>query len=63
MPLAKLNQMHRYLMGQPMSLDRPMHEDDDRAFGDMLADPSSEDHQPAESMSCLAARPVRAIRT
>ncbi|MEO8551197.1 MAG: sigma-70 family RNA polymerase sigma factor, partial [Kofleriaceae bacterium] len=36
-PLAKLNQMHRYIMGQPMSLDRPVHDDDDRSFGDTLA--------------------------
>ena len=53
-PLAKLNQMHRYLMGQPMSLDRPMHEDDDRAFGDMLADPVSEEASPAEDMTTAA---------
>jgi RNA polymerase primary sigma factor len=50
-PLAKLNQMHRYLMGQPMSLDRPVHEDDDRAFGEMLADPHTEDRSPADSMT------------
>jgi RNA polymerase primary sigma factor len=50
-PLAKLNQMHRYLMGQPMSLDRPVHEDDDRAFGELLADPASEDHSPADEMT------------
>ena len=50
-PLAKLNQMHRYLMGQPMSLDRPVHEDDDRALGELLADPISEEHSPAEEMT------------
>jgi RNA polymerase primary sigma factor len=57
-PMAKLNQMHRYLMGSPMSLDRPMHDDDDRAFGEMLADPASEDASPAEDMTtkALAAR-------
>jgi RNA polymerase primary sigma factor len=53
-PLTKLNQMHRYLMGQPMSLDRPVHEDDDRAFGEMLADPTSEDASPADSMTTEA---------
>jgi RNA polymerase primary sigma factor len=51
LPLGKLNQMHRYLMGQPMSLDRPVHEDDDRAFGEMLADPHTEDRSPADSMT------------
>jgi RNA polymerase primary sigma factor len=53
-PLAKLNQMHRYLMGQPMSLDRPVHEDDDRAFGEMLADPHTEELSPADAMTTEA---------
>ena len=53
-PLAKLNQMHRYLMGQPMSLDRPVHEDDDRALGELLADPQSEESSPAEDMTTRA---------
>ena len=50
-PLAKLNQMHRYIMGQPMSLDRPVHDDDDRSFGDTFADPDTEDHSPADDMT------------
>ncbi len=50
-PLAKLNQMHRYIMGQPMSLDRPVHDDDDRSFGDTMADPGSEDHSPEDNMT------------
>ena len=50
-PLAKLNQMHRYIMGQPMSMDRPIHDDDDRSFGDSLADPNSEEYSPADSMT------------
>jgi len=50
-PLAKLNQMHRYIMGQPMSLDRPVHDDDDRSFGDTMADPDSEDHSPADELT------------
>jgi RNA polymerase primary sigma factor len=50
-PLAKLNQMHRYIMGQPMSLDRPVHDDDDRSFGDTMADPDSEEHSPADDMT------------
>jgi len=50
-PLAKLNQMHRYIMGQPMSLDRPVHDDDDRSFGDTMADPDSEDHSPADDLT------------
>lgn len=57
MPMAKLNQMHRYLMGQPMSLDRPVREDD-RAFGDLLADPATEDVSPVDdlAMKALSAR-------
>ena len=50
-PLAKLNQMHRYIMGQPMSLDRPVHDDDDRSFGDTMADPDTEEHNPADEMT------------
>jgi RNA polymerase primary sigma factor len=50
-PLAKLNQMHRYIMGQPMSLDRPVHDDDDRSFGDTMADPDTEDHSPADELT------------
>ncbi len=50
-PLAKLNQMHRYIMGQPMSMDRPMHDDDDRSFGDSFADPNSEEYSPADEMT------------
>jgi len=50
-PLAKLNQMHRYIMGQPMSLDRPVHDDDDRSFGDTMADPNTEAHSPEDDMT------------
>jgi RNA polymerase primary sigma factor len=50
-PLAKLNQMHRYIMGQPMSLDRPVHDDDDRSFGDTMADPDTEAHSPENYMT------------
>jgi len=53
-PLAKLNQMHRYLMGQPLSLDKPVHEDDDRHLGEMLADPLSEDLNPADDLTTEA---------
>ncbi len=53
-PLAKLNQMHRYLMGQAMSLDRPVYDDDDRAFSDMLADPSSEESSPVDDLTTQA---------
>ncbi len=51
LPMSKLNQMHRYLMGQPMSLDRPLREDDDRAFGEILADPKTDDYSPEDEMT------------
>ena len=61
-PLAKLNQMHRYLMGQPLSLDRPIHDDDERALGDMLADPETEDANPAEDITTTAlSKQVRSL--
>lgn len=61
-PLAKLNQMHRYLMGQPLSLDRPIHDDDERALGDMLADPETEDANPAEEITTTAlSKQVRSL--
>lgn len=53
-PLAKLNQMHRYIMGQPLSLDRPVHDDDDRSFGDTLSDPETEEASPADNMTTAA---------
>ncbi|MEZ4359246.1 MAG: sigma-70 family RNA polymerase sigma factor [Kofleriaceae bacterium] len=51
LPLAKLNQMHRYIMGAPISLDRPVHDDDDRAFGDTMADPETENSTPADDLT------------
>ena len=51
LPLAKLNQMHRYIMGAPISLDRPVHDDDDRAFGDTMADPDTELSSPADNLT------------
>lgn len=51
LPLAKLNQMHRYIMGAPVSLDRPVHDDDDRAFGDTMADPDTENTTPADELT------------
>ena len=53
-PVAKLNQMHRYLMGSAISLDKPMHDDDDRALGDMMADPNTEESSPADDMTTRA---------
>ncbi len=52
--VAKLNQMHKFIMGRPMSLDRPVHEDDDYSLGDTMADPDTEEHSPEQSMTTSA---------
>ena len=56
MPLGKIEQMHRYLMGSQVSLDKPSSDHDDRPFGDLLTDPESElstaeDRLTAQSMA------------
>lgn len=51
MPESKIEQMHRYLMGAPVSLDRPAGEHDDRAFGDLLTDPQSEFDTPEDRIT------------
>lgn len=50
-PLAKINQMHRYILGQSVSLDRPVHSDDERTFGDTIADPTTEEFTPIEGLT------------
>lgn len=51
-PISKLNQMHRYLMGQPMSLDRPLRGgEDERAFGELLTDPATEESSPVDRIT------------
>jgi RNA polymerase primary sigma factor len=54
MPISKLNQMHKYLMGQPMSLDRPSHDEDDRAYGDLVPDPLTENVSLEEHLTTRA---------
>jgi RNA polymerase primary sigma factor len=53
-PLSKLDQMHQYVMGQAISLDKPLHGDDERTFGDTMADPATENHSPADEMTSEA---------
>jgi RNA polymerase primary sigma factor len=50
-PIAKLDQMHQYVMGHAVSLDKPVHGDDERTFGDTMADPNTEDASLAETMT------------
>lgn len=40
--VTKLNQIHVYLMGQPISMDKPLHDADDRTYGETMADPVTE---------------------
>ncbi|MGN6103647.1 MAG: sigma-70 family RNA polymerase sigma factor [Kofleriaceae bacterium] len=49
-PLAKLDQMQRFIMGQPMSLDRPVHDDDDYNLGDNLVDPDEDERTPVDTL-------------
>lgn len=58
MSVNKIEQMHHYLMGGSVSLDRPVGEHDDRAFGELLTDPQTEantleDRMTARSMADL----------
>ncbi|MBP9085448.1 MAG: sigma-70 family RNA polymerase sigma factor [Kofleriaceae bacterium] len=50
-PISKLDQMHQYVMGQAISLDKPVHGDDERTLGDTMADPDSEHHSPEDNMT------------
>ncbi len=54
MSMAKLNQMNRYLLGQSVSLDGPVHSEDGRTLGDILPDPASETWAPADDMNTRA---------
>lgn len=51
LPTSKIEQMHRYLMGQPLSLDRPAHDNDDRAFGELIPDPITEEISPEDRLT------------
>lgn len=53
-PISKLDQMHQYVMGQAISLDKPVHGDDERTLGDTMADPDSEQHSPVDDMTSEA---------
>lgn len=50
--MSKIDQTHIYLMGQAVSMEKPLHDNEDRTFGDTMADPDSE--IPIESTLHLA---------
>jgi RNA polymerase primary sigma factor len=50
-PLTKLNQMNRYLLGQSMSLDGPVRNEEGRTLGEILPDPDSENWRPADDIT------------
>lgn len=54
LPAAKISQMHQYIVGQGISLDKPMHSDDDRTLGDSMSDPDTEAHTPVDVMNASA---------
>lgn len=45
--IEKLNEMNHFIIGASTSLDRPVHDEDNRTLGDTLADPDTDD-EPAE---------------
>ncbi|MBT8496134.1 MAG: sigma-70 family RNA polymerase sigma factor [Deltaproteobacteria bacterium] len=59
---AKIEKMRTYLADQPLSLDRPVNDDDGRQFIDFLEDPKSVDTDLAEEISTKTmTREVRAL--
>jgi len=49
-PVAKLEKMRTFLLDQPVSLDKPISDDDGRKFIDFIQDPELEDHTTADDM-------------
>lgn len=56
LPLEKLNQMSRFLLGAPMSMDAPVgsRDDESRSLGEVLTDPDSEPWNPEEELTTQA---------
>jgi len=56
LPLTKLNQMSRYLLGAPVSMEAPVgsKEDDSRVLGEVLTDPEAEPWSPEDVMTTEA---------
>ncbi|HUH02739.1 MAG TPA: sigma-70 family RNA polymerase sigma factor, partial [Kofleriaceae bacterium] len=53
LPLSKLNQMNRFLLGSSVSMDAPVGSKDDesRSLGDVLADPATDDYSPEDELT------------
>lgn len=51
LPVSKLNQMQRYLLGSPVSFDAPVHAEDGRTLGEVLEDPNSADWSPEQELT------------
>ena len=51
LPLDKLNQTYKYIMGPPISFDSPVHDDDGRSYGDVLPDPVTEEVTPSDTLT------------
>jgi RNA polymerase primary sigma factor len=55
LPLSKLNQMNRFLLGSPISLDGPAGViEEGRTLGEVLADPRSEEWAPEDDITTAA---------
>lgn len=53
-PVSKLSQNYKYIMGTPVSLDRPLHDDDNRNLVDTLTDPETEETTPIDTLTLEA---------
>lgn len=54
LPITKLNQMQRYLLGAPMSFDAPVHNEDGRTLGEILVDPNTSEWSPEQELTTRA---------
>ena len=50
-PVNKLNQMNRFLLGRAVSMDRPNHTEEGRTLGDTIPDPSTEEWSAADALT------------
>jgi RNA polymerase primary sigma factor len=53
LPLSKLNQMNRFLLGSSVSMDAPVggKDDESRSLGDVIADPATDGYSPEDALT------------
>ncbi len=61
-PLDKLHQMSRLLLGHPVSMNQPVSNDDERPMVEVFQDPQSEEESPIEAIDKdIVARELRSV--